>query len=208
MKKATTLFVLLSLVSCQKEIITPNLRTPDKVERSMPPPSYNSDDLLGLLSEYGTSDVDLIPTWNNFFQDASCNVAQWQYTGNGTSTFIINGDEIETQALVFQTYQPTGAPLCDGYEYGCNGAIDCTVRVEFNGATYERSAIGWAHRVGAPFPNCDLGVFDVEPSGTFWQGQPIEFEPYQFITQSSLSWDLNGDYIVDGEDLQLFLANY
>ncbi len=210
MRTFTTLFLLVLLVSCQKEIITPNaqIRTPDKVERSLPPPPYDSNDLLGLLSEYGTSDLDIVPTWNNFFQGASCGNAVWNYTGLGTSTFIINGEEIQTQSLVFQTYQPTGAPLCDGYEPQCNGGLDCIVRVEYNGAIYERSAIGWAQRIGVPFPNCEIAVFEVEPSGTFWQGQPLEFEPYQFIIQSSLSWDLNGDNTVNGEDLQLLLANY
>lgn len=205
-----TLFVL-GLTSCTKEVILPNSQssTGNRVEsvQQQAQTPYNSDDMLSFLTEYGTRDVDLIPSWNNFFQGAFCGNANWDYTSEGVATFIIGGEEIVTQSLVFQTYT-NGEPTCDGFEYGCNGSVACTVRVDHNGAVYERSAIGWAHRGNTPFSSCDLGVFDVEPSGLYEAGQLIEFEPYEFLVESSLTWDLNGDHIVNAEDLTIFLSNY
>jgi len=167
---------------------------------------FNGGDLLNFLSEYGQTESDYIPTWNNFFQDASCNVAQWQYTGAEADAvqWILNGDTItNAEALKFET------PFnCGGYLPPCNGAHDCTVRVTVNGAIFERSAIGWARVNGLDLPSCQLQVFDVEPSGTFWQGQPIEFEPFEFLVEPKLKYDLNGDHIVNGSDLLIFLTSY
>lgn len=50
-------------------------------KRANGPLCYDTADLLAFLVEYGRKAIDYIPTWNNYFQDANCNVAQWQYFG-------------------------------------------------------------------------------------------------------------------------------
>ena len=167
---------------------------------------YNSEDLLQMLAQYGDECEDYIPTWNNYLQDASCNTAQWQYLGDGSPTFIIGQDSMPTQNLRFQTYFQNGEVNCEGYEYFCNGSLLCTVRVEYDGCLYERSAVGYAQRNPSPFESCG-SPFDVTPSGTFWAGQPLEFEPYEFLVQS-FEYDLNDDGKVDSVDLLDLLVNY
>lgn len=45
-------------------------------------PCYDSSDLTSFLAQYGQCAPDYIPTWNNYFQDANCAVAKWQYFGH------------------------------------------------------------------------------------------------------------------------------
>lgn len=167
---------------------------------------YDSADLIELLAQYGNECEDYVPTWNNYFQDASCNTAQWQYLGEGSPLFIIGEDSIATHSLRFQTYFQNDSVNCPGYEYLCNGALFCTVRVEYNGCIYERSAIGYASRNPSPFENCGSPL-DVTPSGTFWAGQQLEFEPYEFLVDG-FEYDLNNDGKVDSSDLLDLFANY
>lgn len=172
------------------------------------PPTYNSSDLLQFLSEFNSVDPDLIPTWNNWFQDANCSTAEWTYTSEGTPTWIIYDDTLNVQDLIFQTWTPSGMPNCTGYIPPCNGAHECRVEVDYQGARFAREAIGWALVNNAPIPVCSLSVTSAEPSGLFWEGEPLEFEPYQFMIESSLTWDLDEDHDVDIDDLYLLLAQY
>ena len=175
------------------------------------PPLYDIDDLLGLISEFGESEVDYIPAWNNFFQDASCNTAKWDYLGEPCDSvqWFIYDEVITADTLKFQTFFPSGMPRCEGYEPPCNGAHFHTVRAYLNGAVYERSSVGWANVIIPLTSSCtDYSVIDVTPSGLFEFGQPLEFEPYEFMIQGALQYDLNGDYTVNINDLWILLASY
>lgn len=175
------------------------------------PPMYDINDVLGLISEFGEQDIDYIPAWNNFFQDAICNTAKWDYFGEPCDSvqWFIYDEVITTDTLKFQTYFPSGMPNCAGYEPHCNGAHFHTVRAYLDGAIYERSSVGWAKVLHATIPNCtEYAVFNVTPSGLFEAGQPLIFEPYEFLIQSSLQYDLNQDHIVNIADLWIMLAAY
>jgi hypothetical protein len=178
------------------------------VNLRMLPPTYDAGDLLGLLAEFGQVDPDLVPMWNNFFQDGNCNTAQWTYLSDGVPTWIIEGDTLYTQDLIFQTWSPSGMPLCEGYIPPCNGGHDCRVEVDYLGARFAREAIGWALVNNAILPPCELGAADVEPSTNYWDGEIMVFEPYEFMIQSALEYDLDGDHDVDMDDLFLLLAAY
>ena len=175
------------------------------------PPLYDIDDLLGLVSEFGQVEVDYVPAWNNFFQDASCNTAKWDYFGAPCDSvqWFIYDEVITSDTLKFQTYFPSGMPRCEGYEPPCNGAHFHTVRAYLNGAIYERSAVGWANVLVPLTLTCtEYAVWDVTPSGIFEAGQPLVFEPYEFMIQGALQYDLNGDYIVNINDLWILLSAY
>lgn len=178
---------------------------------SIMPKLYDIDDLLGLVSEFGQSEVNYVPAWNNFFQDASCNTAKWNYFADPCDSvqWFIYDEVITADTLKFQTYFPSGMPRCEGYEPPCNGAHFHTVRAYLNGAIYERSGIGWANVLVPLTPQCtDYAVWNVTPTGTFEAGVPLVFEPYEFLIQGSLQYDLNGDYLVNINDLWILLASY
>lgn len=140
-------------------------------QRSAKPLCYDSIDLLSFLSQYGQKADDYIPAWNNYFQDANCNVAQWQYfgyerdpeTSNGIGTELVpdsvvwsvSGAEHTTygeESLFFQTYTLDPETLdtvpntdCPGiFQPPCNGGHATTVTVYLDEAVYQRSAVGWA----------------------------------------------------------------
>ncbi len=197
---------------------------------------YNTTDLLGLLSEYGTSALDYIPAWNNYFQDANCNVAEWQFFGkergeDGTAinTVIIpdqviwnvSGVDFETDGtLQFVTYVIEGNDTipninCDGtFQPPCNGGHLVTVTVIIGNAVYQRSNISFGQVNNVPesiAPLCtEYSSVDVTNSSTFDFDCfcPIVFSEYQYLIDDGLTWDLNGDHIVNTNDLLILLANF
>mgnify|MGYP002639637569 CR=1 FL=1 len=200
---------------------------------------FNSNDLLSFLAEYGASAPDYIPAWNNYFQDANCNVAQWQYfgkergeEGTAVNTTIIpdqviwnvSGEEFAATTtdgtLKFTTYIIEGNDTipninCEGnFQPPCNGGHAVTVTVIIGDAVYQRSNISWGQVNNVPesiAPDCtEYSSFDVTNSSTFDFDCfcPIVFDEYQYLIDDGLTWDLNGDHVVNASDLLIFIANY
>lgn len=161
---------------------------------------FTSADLLGLLAEYGQNEPDYVPTWNNFFQDAQCNTAQWQYTGQPCDSvqWILYGDTIRDDVSLFFLTENG----CGYYQPPCNGAHDVTVRAYLDGTIYERSAVSWGRLNGSSLPTCELDVFDVEPS---WNNGSA---PFEYLLQSRFKYDLNNDHQVNSTDLLILLSQY
>jgi len=200
---------------------------------------FSSDDLLDFLVEYGESAPDYIPAWNNYFQDANCNVAQWQFFGkergeDGTAVnttvipdqviWNVSGEEFAATTtdgtLKFTTYTIEGNDTipnlnCDGnFQPPCNGAHPVTVTVVIGNAVYQRSNISFGQVNNVPesiAPSCtEYSSFDVTNSSTFDFDCfcPIVFDEYQHLIDDGLTWDLNGDHVVNTSDLLIFIANY
>lgn len=125
--------------------------------------------------------------------------------------------------LYFQTYFVDPVTLdtlprldCPGtFQPPCNASQETTVTVYINGAVYQRSAIGWAQINNVPeslAPYCaPFGPGYSEPSANFdYLGCfcLFQFEPYQFMVDSGLEWDLNQDGGVFISDLFIFLSQY
>lgn len=212
-----TLTLIITLVSCQKqsddvfEILQNSEHyelkqiTRTEIENASTG-NYSISDVLGLIAEFGQTEPDYIPQWNNYFQDASCNTAQWTFlSAPADSVFwILNGDTIRNEiSLWFET--PQG---CGFYSPPCNGGHVCTVQVHIGGSVYERTATGYALVNNTGLPSCGIGPFEVTSAGLFSAGQPIQFEPYQFLTQTRFNYDLDGNHTVNITDLFILLSSY
>lgn len=105
---------------------------------------------------------------------------------------------------------------CPGiFQPSCNGYHNVTVTMTFDdGSVYSRygTAYGQVNNVPDDLPTCnpdsvnytviDLGTYD------FVEQQSLTFEPYQFLVQSGLEWDLNNDGYVNVSDLLILLVGY
>tara|TARA_R110000851_G_scaffold319347_1_gene483666 strand:- start:6358 stop:7170 length:813 start_codon:yes stop_codon:yes gene_type:complete len=158
---------------------------------------YDLADLFGFLSEYGSTTPDYIPVWNNYFQDANCSVAQWQYLskergegGIAENTDItpdkviwtVSGadfDATETEGtlkFVIYTTNLEGDTIpntdCSGvFQPPCNGTHPVDVTVNVGVAVYQRSNIshGRVNKVPSSIaPACtEYSASDVTNSSTF-----------------------------------------
>lgn len=178
----------------------------DAVERSTSP-QFDTSDLFGFLAEFGREEQDLIPAWNGFVQGQGCNNTHWDYIGGQCdSVFWLLHDDVVRDDISLWFFSPVSG--CGSYDPPCNGGHEVTVRCYLNGAVYERSAVSWALINYPGKPICDLGIFELTPSGLFEAGQPLEFEPFEFLVEPSLRYDLNTDHKVNIEDFFLFLADF
>lgn len=217
MKTHTTLFLILILfASCKKQSddVFEALQKSEHFELKQITRTeieaksngvYTMDDVLGLIAEFGQTEPDYIPQWNNYFQDASCNTAQWAFLSNPVDSvfWILNGDTVRNDlSLWFET--PQG---CGFYAPPCNGGHVCTVQCYIDGSIYERTATGYALVNNTGLPSCEIGPFEITSAGLFSQGQPIQFEPYQFLTQTRFQYDLDGNHTVNINDLFILLSN-
>ena len=165
---------------------------------------YTMDDVLGLIAEFGQKEPDYIPQWNNYFQDAFCNTAQWTFLSAPVDSvfWILNGDTVRNDiSLWFST--PQG---CGFYTPPCNGGHVCTVQAHIGGSVYERTATGYALVNNTGLPSCGIGPFEVTSAGLFSDGQPINFEPYEFLVHSRFNYDLDGNHTVNVQDLFILLS--
>ena len=165
---------------------------------------YTMDDVLGLIAEFGQKEPDYIPQWNNYFQDAFCNTAQWTFLSAPVDSvfWILNGDTVRNDiSLWFST--PQG---CGFYSPPCNGGHVCTVQAHIGGSVYERTATGYALVNNTGLPSCGIGPFEVTSAGLFSAGQPINFEPYEFLVHSRFNYDLDGNHTVNVQDLFILLS--
>ena len=165
---------------------------------------YTMDDVLGLIAEFGQKEPDYIPQWNNYFQDAFCNTAQWTFLSAPVDSvfWILNGDTVRNDiSLWFST--PQG---CGFYTPPCNGGHVCTVQAHIGGSVYERTATGYALVNNTGLPSCGIGPFEVTSAGLFSAGQPINFEPYEFLVHSRFNYDLDGNHTVNVQDLFILLS--
>lgn len=218
MKKYTTLFLILILfASCKKQSddVFETLQNSEHFElkqitrseiETASTGNYTITDVLGLIAEFGQTEPDYIPQWNNYFQDASCNTAQWTFLSEPVDSvfWILNGDTVRNDiSLWFETPQD-----CGFYSPPCNGGHVCTVQCHIDGSVYERTATGYALVNNTGLPSCGIGPFEVTSAGLFSQGQQIEFEPYQFLTQTRFQYDLDGNHTVNINDLFKLLQGY
>lgn len=203
---------------------------------------YTVLDLIGISSSYGFKvEYDYIPSWQNYFQDANCNVAKWTYYGHernedGTGSlsdidpasvdWLIasiseEGEDCDSTAILlfnedeiwFQTYDSNQEPNCGWFQPDCNGghATTLTVTLE-DGSVWSRSAIGYAGVNNTPDDICDCNYnsLDVQASfvnelGTF---EPIIFDEYEFLIESSLPYDFDNSGTVDVLDFLVVSSNY
>jgi len=215
MKKITLFLCLAVLFGCRKKTddVYRALQNSSHYELKKITPSeienksnggYTIEDVLGLIAEFGQTEPDYIPQWNNYFQDASCNTAQWTFlSAPADSVFwILNGDTVRNEiSLWFQT--PQG---CGFYSPPCNGGHVCTVQVHIDGSIYERTATGYALVNNTNTPSCGIGPFEITSAVLFNQGEPIQFEPYEFLIQSRFNYDLDGNHTVNINDLFILLS--
>lgn len=219
---------------CQEKDIDITLR---EIEVAMANPAIDGEcftalDLLTLLEHYGKCAPNYVIGWNNYFQDANCNIAQWQFfvgeVGPDSTASIITVqpdsvvwtiddiDNVTMQSnLLFQTYTSGGIPAaCSVGEYQpqCNGAHSVTATGWFGGSSYVRSGIsyGLINNVPPAIPTCELGPFDVENT-LFYDFQcqcPITFETYEMLDVAYEGMDFDGNGCVNSIDLLYLLARY
>jgi len=105
---------------------------------------------------------------------------------------------------------------CPGiFQPSCDGVHICTITMIFeDGSVYQRTGTvrGEVNNLPEEIAPCELGLVDYDQISLstfdFDCFCPIVFEPYEFMVNSGLEWDLDGDGAVAIQDLLLLLANY
>jgi len=170
--------------------------------------SYDANDLLGLLGQYGTSTPSIIPSFNNYYQDIGGGlnpVDNLTIPEDTTYTFSwYVGDSFigEGDIILLDIYDVID---CDEYFY-------VTLQVETTyGAVFERDMLCYYQfSSGLELPACECpeGVdcsspFNIFSQETFYPDVPDYFYQTQYST-----WDLNQDNVIDSQDLLLLLGGY
>ena len=180
---------------------------------------YDIDDLLELLSDYGTNTPNIVPAFNNFYNDVG---GGGTYVGNLT---LINGERffdpanqllIDTTGYTFDWYinnvfqcSETNPQFWDlDNNLDCDGVFELQLIITTpTNAVYSRTQWAYAN-YNSPelnLPTCDC-VDCPSLLNVFYEFYP-NVEPYFYQVECS-SWDLNCDNTVSISDLLLFLSNF
>lgn len=216
---------MMFITSCQKdisndlELIQENEPTFTEEMYKQHATSYDNNDLLALLGQYNTNTPNIVPAFNNFYNDVG---GGGTYVGNLT---LVEGERffnpanqmvIDTTGYTFDWYvndvlqcSETNPQFWDlDNNLDCDGVFELQLVVTTpTGAVFSRTQ--WAYvNYNSPelnLPTCDclecptqFNVFY-----TFWP----DVDPYFYQTQCT-SWDLNCDQIVNINDLLILLGGY
>lgn len=187
----------------------------DYITTKMLEAGYNAQDILEFLVVYGTATPDVLPAFNNYYQDI---------TGGGSNLgnlsladeelFVSNEGVVVTDTIgyMFNWYinnvlqcseaNPKLWDLDDNLE--CDGVVELTLEIITpSEAIYSRTQ--WAFLGYNYIDDCDCSecpsFFEV-----FYTFYP-DVEPYHYQV-SPAKWDLNGDQTINSMDLILLLENY
>ena len=211
------LALLLSTISCVKKDYTKPAEelSHEEITNRMLNAGYNTLDVLDFLSAYGITTPDVLPAFNNYYQDI---------TGGGSNLgnislvngelFIGNTGDVVTDTLgyTFNWYindvlqcseaNPRLYDLDNNLE--CDGVVELTLEITTpSEAVYSRtqwSFLGYNYIEDCDCPDCPL-FFEV-----FYTFYP-DVDPYYYQV-SPAKWDLNVDQAVDTADLLLLIENY
>jgi hypothetical protein len=222
------MFLLIGLIGCHKEethpddfqkiaVVEPSLSFDEytRVKGSVSN-TYTSSDLIQFLAHYGYETPDVLPAYNNYYQDINVGGS---YLGNLT---LFNGEpviqsnlpQIDTLNLTFtwrlndviqcQEVNPRIWDLDDNL--ACDGVLVMSLNVkhEFYEWEFKRETLsyfGYNYIDDCICPECPP-QFSV-----FYTFYPNDYEPYDYLIAHA-KWDLNEDNIINIQDLIQFLANY
>ncbi len=211
------LALMLSIISCAKEDYTKPAEelSHEEIMTKMLDAGYNTLDVLDFLSAYGITTPDVLPAFNNYYQDITGGGSNLGHISlvNG-ELFIGNTGDVVTDTLgyTFNWYindvlqcteaNPKLWDLDDNLE--CDGVVELTLEVITpSEAVYSRtqwSFLGYNYIEDCDCPDCPL-FFEV-----FYTFYP-DVDPYYYQV-SPAKWDLNYDQVVDSLDLLLLLENF
>ena len=211
------LALLLSTISCTKEDYTKPAEelSHEEITTRMLDAGYNTLDVLNFLSAYGITTPDVLPAFNNYYQDITGGGSNLGHISlvNG-ELFIGNTGDVVTDTLgyTFNWYindvlqcseaDPKLYDLDNNLE--CDGVVELTLEITTpSEAVYSRtqwSFLGYNYIEDCDCPDCPL-FFEV-----FYTFYP-DVDPYYYQV-SPAKWDLNYDQVVDSLDLLLLLENF
>lgn len=214
------LTLLLFAVSCVKEDYTKPAELTEElpyeeITARMLEAGYNVQDILDFLGVYGTTTPDVLPAFNNYYQDITgggSNLGQLSLVDG--ELFITNTGVLitDTTGYTFDWYindvlqcteaNPKLWDLDNNLE--CDGVVELTLEVITpSEAVYSRTQ--WAYLGYNYIDDCDCpecpGLFEV-----FYTFYP-DVEPYHYQV-SPAKWDLNADQAINLADLLLLLEGY
>jgi hypothetical protein len=178
--------------------------------------SYDINDLLSFLALYGTTIPDILPAFNNYYQDISGGGSN---LGNLTllngSAFLAPGNVVlqDTTNYKFDWYingvlqcseaNPKLWDLDDNLE--CDGVVELKLRVTDNvyGTVFERTQ--WAYIDYNYINSCNCPECPPIVS-VFYTFYP-DVDSYYYIVDCA-TWDLNCDNEISSSDLLIFLSNF
>lgn len=214
------LTLLLFAVSCIKEDYTKPAELTEElpyeeITARMLEAGYNTQDILEFLVVYGTTTPDVLPAFNNYYQDITgggSNLGNLSLVDGGL--FVSNEGVVITDTIgyTFNWYindvlqcseaDPKLWDLDNNLE--CDGVVELTLEVITpSKAIYSRTQ--WAFLQYNYIENCDCpecpGLFEV-----FYTFYP-DVDPYYYQV-SPAKWDLNADQAINTADFLLLLENY
>jgi len=205
---------ILTIASCQKdtptdlELIQEKDPTFTREMYRQYTTSYDSNDLLGLLGQYGTLTPNIIPSFNNYYQDIGVglnpvdNLTVPEDTTYTFSWYVGNSPIGEGDIVLLDIYNSIN---CDEYFY-------VTLQVETAyGAVFERNMLcfyRFTSGLGLPACECPEGIdcsfpFNIFSQETFYPDVSEYFYQTQYAT-----WDLNQDNVINSLDLLLLLSGF
>jgi len=208
------LLAILTIASCQRdtptdlELIQEKDPTFTEEMYRQYATSYNANDLLGLLGQYGTSTPSVVPSFNNYYQDIGGGlnpVDNLTIPGDTTYTFSwYVGDSFigEGDIILLDIHSSID---CDQYFY-------VTLKVETAyGAVFKRDMLCYyqfVSELALPSCECPEGVdcsspFSIFSQETFYPDVSEYFYQTQYAT-----WDLNQDNSIDTLDLLILISGY
>ena len=216
MRRYISILILsIVLFSCQKAEPVNEEISEEYITTKMFESGYNAQDILDFLAVYGNKTEDVLPAFNNYYQDitgGASNLGQLSLVDGGL--FVTNTGVVVTDTLgyTFNWYindvlqcsevSPKLWDLDDNLE--CDGVVELTLEVITpSEAIYSRTQ--WAFLAYNYIGDCDCpecpGLFEV-----FYTFYP-DVEPYHYQV-SSAKWDLNADQTVNSADFLLLLEGY
>jgi hypothetical protein len=205
---------IILVVACQKDTLTDLELIQEKdptfteAQYKRYATSYDFNDLLGLLGQYGTSTPSITPSFNNYYQDIGGglnpvdNLTIPEDTTYTFSWYVNNSLIGEGDIILLDIYNSIN---CDEYFY-----VTLQVETAF-GAVFERDMLCfYRFTSGLELPACECpeGVdcsspFNIFSQETFYPDVPDYFYQTQYAT-----WDLNQDNFIDTQDILILLGGY
>jgi len=234
-------FVLMLLVlfsyGCEKELLEENERT-ERIENvyslikekepsitrevfmskvSSSSTSYTVTDIIDFLSAYGNTVPDILPAFNNYYQDIGLGGS---YMGNlsriNGNNFFATGNQVLQDTLPYTfSWSLDGVQQCEvanpklwdlDNNLSCDGVLIMNLTISNNSLGYSFSRSEWSYLGYNYIADCDCPDCPCQFC-VFYDFYPDDYEPYQYQT-SFATWDLNEDNSIDVSDLLILIANF
>ena len=178
-------------------------------------PVYNVTDLLQFLGQYGMPTIDVIPAYNNYYQDIGVGGSNLGQLSKADGSLFINNNGIlitDTTGYTFDWYindvlQCTEAnpKLWDLDEnLICDGIVELRLDITTpQGAVYTRTQ--WAYIDYNYIANCECENCPA-PFEVFYTFYPAV--PAYFYQSECAEFDFNCNQTIDSSDLLQFLSAY